>query len=255
MAESLSRYSIPPEQYAALRARQVSDRVAIGAVDKIRFEGLERTNPEVLRTLVKSKPGEPLTEEKVGADMRRIYGRGDFESVDYQIMREGRAARAGDQAARGTMPGGRTTCASAWVSESDFQGDNAFNLLVQYRTHLGQQAGRRVADGGAGGAGYAPVQRALSSRCTRPGVWFGSLYGQVGQATRGVFSGDDKSRGVPGGQRARRASTLGALLGTIRSTLRFGAHVESGPRARSRPVSPVLPAARRSSPRAGACCI
>ena len=43
MAASLARYSIPPEQYAALRAKQVSRKCA-GTVDEIRFEGLERTN-------------------------------------------------------------------------------------------------------------------------------------------------------------------------------------------------------------------
>ena len=85
MAASLSRYSMPPEQYAALRATAGRRAASLGTVDEIRFEGLERTNPEVLRGLVESKPGEPLTEEKIGADLRRIYGRGDFESVNYHI--------------------------------------------------------------------------------------------------------------------------------------------------------------------------
>ena len=40
----------------------------LGTVDEIRFEGLERTNPEVLRALVESKPGEPLIR---GEDRRR----------------------------------------------------------------------------------------------------------------------------------------------------------------------------------------
>ncbi len=71
---SLKRYSLPPEQYAALRATQIAETKALGTVDEIRIEGLERTNPEVLRALVQSKPGEPLSEEKVGADLRRIYG-------------------------------------------------------------------------------------------------------------------------------------------------------------------------------------
>src|SRR3954452_9365794 len=86
LAGTLMRYSVPPEQYAALRRGQVAERKALGSVDEIRFEGLRRTNAEVLRPLVHSKPGEPLTEEKLSADLRRIYGRGDFESIDYQIQ-------------------------------------------------------------------------------------------------------------------------------------------------------------------------
>ena len=42
MAGSLKRYSLPPEQYAALRATQVAERKALGTVDEIRIEGLER---------------------------------------------------------------------------------------------------------------------------------------------------------------------------------------------------------------------
>jgi NTE family protein len=85
MADSLKRYSLPPAQYAALRATQVAEAKALGTVDEIRVEGLERTNPEVLRALVQSKSGEPLSEEKIGTDLRRIYGRGDFESIGYHI--------------------------------------------------------------------------------------------------------------------------------------------------------------------------
>src|SRR5262245_58566713 len=87
-ANSLRRYSLPPEQYAALRKRQIRESGTLGAVDEIRFEGLQRTNPEVLRSLLESRAGEELTEEKVSADLRRIYGRGDFESIDYLIRED-----------------------------------------------------------------------------------------------------------------------------------------------------------------------
>ena len=60
LADSLKRYSLPPEQYAALRSKQIAVAKPLGTVDEIRFSGLERTNPEVLRALVETKPGEPL---------------------------------------------------------------------------------------------------------------------------------------------------------------------------------------------------
>jgi NTE family protein len=132
MAASLARYSIPPEQYAALRAKQAAPTVALGAVDEIRFEGLQRTNPEVLRGLVETKPGEPLDEEKIGADLRRIYGRGDFEGVDARVI-----GSAGGPRAMVITPQekdwGPDYLRFGLGLESDFQGDNAFNLLVQYR--------------------------------------------------------------------------------------------------------------------------
>ena len=36
MADKLKRYSLPPEQYAALRKTQVAEAKGLGAVDEIR---------------------------------------------------------------------------------------------------------------------------------------------------------------------------------------------------------------------------
>jgi NTE family protein len=218
MAASLSRYSIPPEQYAALRASQVSERVAIGAVDEIRFEGLERTNPEVLRPLVKSTPGEPLTEEKIGADMRRIYGRGDFESVDYQITGEG-GPRAMVIKPHEKLWGPDYLRFGLGL-QSDFQGDNAFNLLIQYRkTWINQLGGEWLTEAQVGQDTHLFTE--FYQPLHKSGVWFGSVYGQVGQTTRGVFSGDDKIAEYLVGS-GRAGVDLEALLGTV-GRVRFGA--------------------------------
>ena len=52
LAQSLARYSLPAAEYEALRRRQVAERKSVGVVDEIRFEGLRRTNPEVLLSLI-----------------------------------------------------------------------------------------------------------------------------------------------------------------------------------------------------------
>ena len=149
LAASLGRYSLPPEQYDALRRRQVSEVKPMGSVDEIRFEGLQRTNPEVLAALVESKPGEPLTEEKISADLRRIYGRGDFESVDYHIQQD---------------PGRRVLVIQPREKEwgpdylrfglglaTDFQGENFFNILAQYRrTWLNRLGGEWLSEAQVG---------------------------------------------------------------------------------------------------------
>jgi hypothetical protein len=54
----------------------------------------------VLRGLVETKPGEPLDMAKLGDDMRRIYGRDDFEGIGYSIGGQAGPARAHDRAAR-----------------------------------------------------------------------------------------------------------------------------------------------------------
>jgi NTE family protein len=239
MASSLTRYSMPPEQYAALRAKQAASKVALGTVDEIRFEGLERTNPEVLRGLVETKPGEPLDQEKIGADMRRIYGRGDFEGIDSQVIGSAGGPRALVFTPREKYWGPDYLRFGLGL-ESDFQGDNAFNLLVQYRkTWLNRLGGEWLTEAQVGQDMhlYSEWYQPLNER----GVWVASLYGQVGQTTRGVFQGDDKIAEYLISS-ARGGVDLGVNLGTV-GGLRIGpqwtevhARVDTG--------DPVLPSVR-----------
>lgn len=241
MADSLKRYSLPPQQYAALRATQTAESKALGTVDEIRFEGLERTNPEVLRALVESKPGEPLSEAKIGSDLRRIYGRGDFESISYHL--------SGDTAARAMVIEPRE---KSWGPDylkfglglsSDFHGDNAFNALVQYRrTWLNRLGGEWLSEAQVGENTY------LASEFYQPldeaARWFVAPNVLIGQKTRGLFAGDDKVADY-----LVRAGRVGLDAGTVLGTwgqLRVGpmwsrvdAHVDTG--------SPVLPSVKENT--------
>jgi NTE family protein len=235
MADSLKRYSLPPEQYAALRARQVAPRKSLGTVDEIRFEGLHRTNPEVLRSLLESKPSEPLSEEKISADLRRIYGRGDFESVDYRILES---------------PGNRVLVIRPREKEwgpdylrfglglaSDFRGENAFNVLVSYRkTWLNKLGGEWLTEAQLGRDThlftefYQPVDER--------GRYFIAPNAFIGQTTRSVFFNEEKIAEYDIAE-ARLGLDAGAALGTV-GELRLGAlwrridaQVDTG--------SPVLP--------------
>lgn len=241
LTDSLKRYSLPADQYAALRAKQVAERKVLGSVDEIRIEGLERTNPEVLRALVESKPGEPLSEEKVGADLRRIYGRGDFESIGYHI--------SGDTGPRALAIEPRE---KSWGPDylrfglglaSDFRGGNVFNALVQYRkTWLNRLGGEWLTEGQVGqnthlwSEFYQPLNAA--------GNWFVAPNFLIGQTTRDVFAGGDKIADY----RAREGQVgldVGAVLGTW-GQLR-GGPVWSRVDARVDTGSPVLPSIKETT--------
>ncbi len=218
LAASLERYSIPPEQYAAFRKNQIEGSKEMGQVAEIRFEGLERTNPEVLRGLLETKPGEPLSEEKIGADLRRIYGRGDFEGVDYRILGEG-GPRAMVIKPTEKSWGGDYLRFGLGL-QSDFQGDNQFNVLVQYRrTWLNKLGAEWLVEGQVGQDTH------LSSEFYQPlneqGVWFGSVYGSIGQLTRNVYQGDQNIADYLVGN-LRGGVDLGAVLGT-KGIVRLGA--------------------------------
>lgn len=241
MAPALARYSVSPAAYAALRETQVAPRGALGAVDEIRFEGLDRTNPKVLRGLVQSQPGEPLSEVTIGADLRRIYGRGDFESVDYHLSNDG-GPRAMVITPREKLWGPDYLRFGLGL-ESDFQGSNAFNLLVQYRkTWLNRLGAEWLTEAQMGQDTHLTTE--FFQPLHEAGIWFGSVYGGVGRKTRGVFIGDDRvaeylTNNVSGGL------DLGAILGTY-GQVRVGA-VWNKARARVDTGPTVLPSTNELS--------
>lgn len=242
LAGKLERYSIPPEQYAALRATQVAEPKTLGTVDAIRFEGLERTNPEVLRGLVESKPGEPLSEEKVAADLRRIYGTRDYESISYRIVGGDTGPRAMVIEPREKSWGGDYLRFGLGLA-SDFQGDNAFNALVQYRkSWINRLGGEWVTEAQIGQNTHVSTE--FYQPLSEGGPWFVAANALVGQQTRGAFVGDDKVADylISVGQ---GGVDFGASLGTW-GQARMGA-VWSKVFARVDTGSPVLPSVRETT--------
>ena len=188
-AESLKRYSLPPEHYQALRDKQVAELRELGLVNDVRFGGLRRTNPEVLRSMVRSEPGKPLSEDEIGEDLRRIYGRGDFESMDYQFLQEA------DRRVLEIQPREKS-----WGPDylrfglgllTNFRGDTIVNGLVSYRRSWLNRLGaewltelRVGTDSGLSTEYYQPVDER--------GRWFFAPYAGLGQTTRNLYVGDDR---------------------------------------------------------------
>jgi NTE family protein len=86
--ELLARYSMRPEAYAQWRkglGRDAARGPRYVTVDEVRIGGLDRVNPDVLRHKLTSRPGEPLLEAQIIADVQRLYATGDFDKVDYRI--------------------------------------------------------------------------------------------------------------------------------------------------------------------------
>jgi NTE family protein len=242
MAGKLARYSVPPEQYAALRSTQIREAKALGTVDEIRVEGLVRTNPAVVRELIESKPGEPLSEEKLGADLRRVFGTRDYETINYRIV-------GGELGPRALVI---QPTEKAWGPNylrfglgiaSDNHGNNQFNALMQYRkTWLNSLGGELLFEGQVGqdthlfGEFFQPL--------TESGNWFVAPNALVGRQTRGVFVGDDQVAEYMIDV-AQAGLDFGRVLGTW-GQLRVGAvwsHVD----AKVDVGSPILPSLEQTT--------
>ena len=160
LAASLSRYSLPPEQYAALRATQVRGKVALGTVDEIRFEGLrshqsrgaaragaDQARRGALRGEDRRGPAPHLRPPRLRR--RRLSRR----------RRGRRASRDGDHAAREGVGTGLPALRPG--SRKRLPGRQRVQPAGPVQEDVAQPAGRRVADRGPGRSGHAPVQRVL----------------------------------------------------------------------------------------------
>lgn len=132
MEPELRKYSLPPAEYAAFRKTQELDaKPEMRVVDEIRFENLNRVNPQALNDLVDTQVGKPIDQPTLDKDMRRLYGTGDFEHVSYRLLDEdGKHVLAIDASEKSWGP---DYMRFGLGLSSDFDGESTFNLLGSYR--------------------------------------------------------------------------------------------------------------------------
>ena len=56
--------------------------------DEIRFTQLHSVNPVTARAAMDTEPGKPIDQPTLDRDMRRLYGTGYFEHVNYSFLEE-----------------------------------------------------------------------------------------------------------------------------------------------------------------------
>lgn len=128
----LAALGVPPEQYAALRARQTQPSPPdLRPVDEIRFTAMNRVNPAALEPTLETRPGQPLDPQTLDRDMRRLFGTGDFEHVNYRVIEEaGRRVLDIDAVEKSWGP---NYFRFGLGLGSDFSGDAFFNAALSHR--------------------------------------------------------------------------------------------------------------------------
>ena len=91
-ADRLAALALPEPEYLAWRHDITTQQAMEGRVAVVRIEGLERMNPEFLKTITTIRPGDTVDINAISADARQMSALEDLESVAYRI--EGTAADA-----------------------------------------------------------------------------------------------------------------------------------------------------------------
>jgi len=128
----LARLSLPEPEYRALRERQQVQVVAdLRPVDEIRFTQLHHVNPVAARAAMDTEPGKPIDQSTLDRDMRRLYGTGYFEHVNYSFLEEqGRRILVVDAVEK---TWGLDYLRFGLGLSSDLSGHAYFNLIGSYR--------------------------------------------------------------------------------------------------------------------------
>jgi NTE family protein len=134
VVDRLARLSLPAEEYAALRQRQM---VALAPdtrrIDEIQFKSLRRVNPRTVQSVMQTREGQPFDQQALDADMRRIYGIGNFEHVSYRFLEEPNRRVLVVDAVEKTF--GMDAVRFGLGLSSDFKGDAYFNLIASHRRY------------------------------------------------------------------------------------------------------------------------
>ncbi|HVK55556.1 MAG TPA: patatin-like phospholipase family protein [Burkholderiales bacterium] len=130
-SDALRRYSLPEKEYAARLKKQRRIVVKSPFIDEVRVEGLNRVNPKLVKAAIDVKPGDVEDPERIRKSISRLYGRGDFERLNYRVLQEG--GKRVLQINGTEKSWGPDYLRFGLGLSSDFEGDAAFNLLVSHQ--------------------------------------------------------------------------------------------------------------------------
>ncbi len=84
-AAELAVFAVPEAQYTAWRQRVTQSQQFEARLADVRFEGLERVNPQFLASREGLKPGELADATKISSEAQRMAALQEFDSVGYRL--------------------------------------------------------------------------------------------------------------------------------------------------------------------------
>ena len=85
MAGKLAALSVPPAEYHAWRTGVTSGQNIETRLADVKYEGLQRVNPEYLQQRAQVNPGDTVDTAMISAEAQRMSALQEFESVEYRL--------------------------------------------------------------------------------------------------------------------------------------------------------------------------
>jgi len=211
MREQLQRFSVSEEEYRKWADARVRPSGQL-RVREVRVQNDSGLGDDVILDALRIAPGDELQIDRLRRQIERLFGRGDFGSIRFELLQTGERGTCDVVLYVRPKSWGPTYMRIGLSLESDLQGDSAFNLALQMNrraiNELGAewrttfQVGERT---GIDSEYFQPLSRSST--------WFVAASGRgdlfevqsfTGGATDGIF--DVRT--------AEAAVSAGRLLGT-----------------------------------------
>ncbi len=160
--ESLRRFAVDEQTYAAFRARHRPPGEATPTIAFIDVERAGTRTPDFVEGRVQQKVGEPLDVDQLERNLAQVYGEGRYSHVYWSL--EEREGQTGLVVSTEDKRWGPDYLHFALRLSDDFEGNSNYQLLAEYtRTGLSARGAELRLRGGVGevvqafGEYYAPV--------------------------------------------------------------------------------------------------
>ena len=85
LSGQLARDAVSAQQYAQWRSRIASRQGVDARIGDVQVAGLKRVNPEYLRQLTQTRPGDTVNIARISEDAQRLSALEDLESLSYEL--------------------------------------------------------------------------------------------------------------------------------------------------------------------------
>jgi len=129
--DKIRRYSVSGDNYQQYIARQRRAQERSIRVDFVEVKNPARVHPKMIKGRIRTRPGDELDIDKLQEDLTRVYAIGDFETVDFKIVKK--EDKKGLLIDTKEKKWGPDYLRFGLNLNSDSEGANDYNLILDYR--------------------------------------------------------------------------------------------------------------------------